>query len=442
MAFPPGPSLALLQSYNWITRAYPYLDECAAKYGDPFAIEFPGFGRFVLVSNPEAIKEIFLASPEVMRAGQGNEILRPVLGDNSLLLLDGEKHKRQRQLMTPPFHGARMRAYGDDILRVARERLSRWKAGEELSVHPTMQEISLEVILHAVFGVGDDPEYPRYKALLARALESLGSAALFIKALQVDLGPITPWGRYRDAAEQLERMLNAELTRRRETGLAERKDILSLMMSARDESGQPMTDTELREEAFTLLTAGHETTATALAWALFWIHSVPGVRERLVNELKALGENPTTEAVTACAYLDAVCQETLRLYPIIPIVARKLSTPFTVMGYELPAGATVAPCIYLTHRREDLYPEPTAFKPERFLARKFSPYEYLPFGGGVRRCIGAPFALYEMKLVLWEVMRRFELELDMSPEPRAVRRSVTLAPAEGTRVKVRRVLTT
>lgn len=439
MALPPGPRFAAWQTFNWVTRPYEFLDECAARYGDPFTVDLAGIGKVVMVSHPDAIKDIFLGNADQLRAGAGNHFLRPVLGDHSILVMDGAPHKRHRQLIAPAFHGERMRAYGDVILRNAREHLTTWKAGETLSVHPTMQGITLDVILHAVFGVGDHPDFQRYRRLLGEALDAMGSATLFVKLLQTDLGPLSPWGRYQRAARQLDEMLNAEFARRRAEGLAERQDILSMMMGARDDAGEPMTDQELREEAFTLLAAGHDTTATALAWAIHWIHATPGVLEKLRDELASLGESPAPEAVARNAYLDAVCQETLRIYPVVPIVARRVMSPYSVMGHEVPVGCSVAPCIYLTHRRPDLYPQPTVFRPERFLERKLSPYEHLPFGGGIRRCIGSAFALYEIKLVLAEIVRRFDLTLAGDGEPRAVRRSVTLAPRDGTRVRVEQV---
>ena len=263
----------------------------------------------------------------------------------------------------------------------------------------------------------------------------LRSSMLFLKWMQQDLGPWSPWGRMKQRQRKVDDLIYAEMEERRQQPDANRTDILSLMMAARDENGQPMTNEELRDELMTLLFVGHETTATALAWAFYWIHHLPSVRQKLLQELDSLGENPDPMEIFRLPYLSAVCQETLRIYPVGMLTfPREVLTPVELMGHQLEPGTVVVGSIYLTHRREDLYPEPLQFKPERFLERQFSPYEYLPFGGGSRRCIGLALAQLEMKLVLATILRDFDLVLTEKKPVQPKRRGVTLGPAGGVRM--------
>ncbi len=302
-------------------------------------------------------------------------------------------------------------------------------AGEDVT-----QEISLQVILQAVFGLHQGQRYQQLKSLLTSLLNFTTSPLIFslafFPALMQDLGPLSPGRYFIHRKQKIDQLLYAEIRERREQLDPSGTDILTLLMSARDEAGQPMTDEELRDELITLLLAGHETTSIALTWALYWIHYLPEVKEKLLKELDTLGNNPDKSAITRLPYLNAVCSETLRIYPIVLVTTpRIVKSPIQIMGYEFEPGTTLTPCIYLTHRREDLYPQAEQFRPERFLERQFSPYEYLPFGGGNRRCIGAAFSLYEMKLVLASILSRFELAL-ADPRPVSpVRRGLTMAPA-------------
>jgi unspecific monooxygenase len=257
-------------------------------------------------------------------------------------------------------------------------------------------------------------------------------------AMQQDLGSWSPWGKLMSQLHQIDDLIYAEITDRKAQPDSSRTDILSLMMSARDEQGQPMTDVELRDELMTLLIAGHETTAIALAWAFYWIHHLPEVREKLLQELDALGDNPDPSAIVRLPYLNAVCQETLRLYPVAMLALnRVVKSPLQIAGYQFEPGTLLVPCIYLTHHREDLYPNPKQFKPERFLERQFTPYEYLPFGGGNRACIGMAFAQFEMKLVLATVLSNWQLELADSTAVKPVRKGALLGPAQGVRMVVK-----
>jgi cytochrome P450 len=437
-AVPPGPRLPrVLQLLNWVRRPLPFMEECARAYGDCFTIGFPtlpgarGIRRptFVFFSDSDAVREIFTA--DRVNAGEANAFLEPLLGQHSLLLLDGARHLRERRMMQPPFHGERMQAYGDVMREVTDRVVGDWSAGRSFPIHPEMQRITLEVILRTVFGVDEGPRLVRLRDLLTQLLTL--AANPWIMILQVDLGPLTPWGKLLRLGQELDEMLFAEMARRRAAGLEGRDDVLSMLLAARDEDGRPMTDEELRDEMVTLLVAGHETTATSLAWAFHHILEHPEVRDRVLQELERVtGGGPLLPRhVPELEYLDATVKETLRLNPIIPVVGRRLQEPMRIGGRDLPAGVIAVPCIYLTHRREDLWQHPTRFDPERFLGARTSPYAFFPFGGGVRRCLGMAFALYEMKIVLAQVLMRATLGAAPGHTVRVVRRSITLAPSGG-----------
>jgi cytochrome P450 family 110 len=439
MKLPDGPkTLPFLQLIQWISDPLTYMDKCAREYGDIFTTQWGNLQPFVMLSHPQAIQEM-LTSSAFEAPGHLNSILKPMLGEQSMIILSGEKHKRQRQLLMPPFHGERMRNYGQQICDIALDVASKWSVDRSFVARTAMQEVTMRVILHAVFGLDNGPRLEKLKPLLASVVDMtsspLRSSILFFGWMQQDLGPWSPWGRMKQRQRKVDELIYAEIAERRQQPNANRTDILSLMMTARDENGQPMTNQELRDELMTLLFAGHETTATALAWAFYWIHSLPSVREKLLQELDSLGENPDPMEIFRLPYLSAVCQETLRIYPVGMLTfPREVKSPVELMGHQLEPGTVVVGSIYLTHRREDLYPEPLQFKPERFLERQFSPYEYLPFGGGSRRCIGMALAQLEMKLVLTHILRNFELALTENKPVQAKRRGVTLGPAGGVRM--------
>lgn len=437
---PAGPQQPQLwQLIQWITNPLNYLESCDRAYGDTFTLHLSSFDPFVFLSHPQAIQEIFTASPKQFDSGRTNGIARPIVGDRSLLLLDGNPHASQRRILMPPFHGERMYSYSQIIIESTKQVASQWTE-KPIEVRAAMQEITLEVILHAVFGLREGDRYQQIKPLLAAMLNltdsPVSSSLLFFKFLQKDLGAWSPWGQLIRRKQQIYQLLQAEINERRSTELTG-DDVLSLMMSARDENGQPMTDAELLDELMTLLVAGHETTATSLAWAFYWIHKLPQVREKLLTELDSLGDNPDPIAISRLPYLSAVCSETLRIYPVVPIAfPRVTNSPIKIMGREYDANTMLTPCIYLTHHREDLYPEPKQFKPERFIERQFSPYEYLPFGGGNRRCIGFALALLEMKLVLVTVLSNYQLALADTKAVKPQRRGLTIAPAGGVQMVV------
>ncbi len=437
---PDGPQQPrLLQLIQWIADPLSYLDTCAERYGDTFTLRLATFEPIVFLSDPQAIQEIFTADAKQFDSGRTNGIVRPLVGDHSLLLLDGTQHQRQRRLLMPPFHGERMHSYSQIICESAKQVPSQWTIGEPFEVRAAMQDITLEVILHAVFGLSEGERYQQLKPLLAAMLNMtdspLSSSLLFFKFLQQDLGDWSPWGRMMRRRQQIYELFQAEINERRTQPELTGNDVLSLIMSARDENGQPMTDAELQDELMTLLVAGHETTATALAWAFYWIHKLPLVREKLLSELDSLGDDPEPMAIARLPYLTAVCSETLRIYPIVPFAFLRVSnSAVQIREHHFDADTKLAACIYLTHHREDLYPEPNQFKPERFIERQYSPYEYLPFGGGNRRCIGLALAQLEMKLVLATILSRYQLALVDSKPVKPIRRGLTIAPDGGVRM--------
>ncbi|HAX79015.1 MAG TPA: cytochrome P450 [Cyanobacteria bacterium UBA11372] len=436
MKLPPGPKTpGMLQMIQWIARPMQFMEDCAKRYGDIFSARVAtGLIPVVFVSNPQALQEILTGDTKEFDApGESNKIMEPLLGKQSAIALSGAAHRRQRQLMMPPFHGERMRTYGETIGEVTEQVMNQWQQGKPFCVRTSTQAITLRVMMKAVFGLNEDARGEQIEHLLVAMMEGmsvpLSAAMLYFPALQRDLGPLTPWGKFLRRQQQTDNLLYEEMQQRREQPDPNRTDILSLLMAARDEAGEPMTDEELRDELMTLLVAGHETTATAIAWALYWIHKLPSVREKLLQELDSLGDNPDPGAIFKLPYLNAVCSETLRIYPVGMLTFPRVpKVPVTLGGYDIEPGTILMGSIYLTHQREDLYPEAKQFKPERFLERQYSPYEFLPFGGGARRCIGYAFALFEMKVVLAKILSRFELELADNREVKPTRRGLVTAP--------------
>lgn len=443
MSLPPGPKLPPpLLTLAWIRRPIPTLLECQRRYGSLFTMQIGAIGTAVLASEPEHIRRIFTGDPDQMHAGEANIVLRPLVGDCSVLLLDGAEHLRHRRLILPPFHGERMRLYGATMQSVAERTLAGWVEGEPLRLHAYAQSITLEVIMRTVFGLSDGPELDdladALRRLLSRA-ESRASQLAMLPALQHDWGAWSPYGRFlRDRTRADDLIYHAIARRRRARG--QRDDVLALLLAAVDEQGRSLGDVELRDELMTLLVAGHETTATALCWLVERVLAHPDVHARILSELEEVlgGSRLGPEHFARLSYLDATIREALRTRPVIPMVGRKLTAPLSLGGYELPAGVVVAPSIYLTHRNPELYPDPEAFRPERFLGARIDPYAWLPFGGGIRRCLGMSFALYELKVVAATLFSEMRLELAQATPVRTVRRSITFAPEHGTRIVARR----
>jgi cytochrome P450 family 110 len=434
---------AFLQRLQWVIDPVGYMESAAQQYPDIFTAEVIGFGNTItFVTHPQALQEILTNDRKKFAAlGEENKLLEPLLGNYSIIMLEGDRHRKRRQLVMPSFHGDRMRTYGDLIQNITEKVWSQLPTNKTFIARNATQDISLQVILKTVFGVHEGEKGEALKqrlAVMADLFRSpLTSSFLFFPNLQKDLGFLSPWGKFLRDRQKLDELIYAEIAERRQENNIDRIDILSLLMSSQDEAGNPMTDQELRDELMTLLFAGYETTATAMSWALYWIHKQPEVLEKLLQELATLGDSPDPMNIFRLPYLTAVCNETLRIHPVAMLTfPRVVQEPVELLGHKLEPNTILVGCMYLTHQREDLYPEPKQFKPERFLERQYSPYEFIPFGGGVRRCLGEALALFEMKLVLATILSHYQLTLaDSQPEiPR--RRGVTLAPVRGVQMKI------
>ena len=434
MVLPKGPRTpAIWQMLHWIAKPISFMRGCANRYGDCFTVMLgEKLAPVVVFSNPQALQIILTGDDsEIFDAsGELNALFEPFLGKQSVIGLSGNRHRRMRQLMIPPLHGERMRSHGQLIGDITEEVIREWIVGKAFSVRKFMQAISMRVILRAVFGLDEGIRFQRLEKFLAAILEDMSNplsvSLLYFPSLRQDLGPLSPWGNFVRKRQVIDQIIYEEIAERRADSSTARSDILTLLMSARDEEGKAMTDVELRDELMTLLLAGHETTATAMTWTLYWIHKTPTVHEQLLKELQTLDDPLDANALTRLPYLNAVCCESLRIYPVGMLTfPRIVRSTVELMGYSLEPGTVVVGSIYLAHHREDVYPDPDRFKPERFLERRFSPFEYLPFGGGARRCIGTAFAQFEMKLVISRILSHFELELAGTGSVRPVRRGLT-----------------
>jgi cytochrome P450 len=395
------------------------------RYGDVFSSRFPIFGRVVYIADPALVKEVFTGDATTLHAGEANTLaLGDALGEHSLLTLDEDRHMSQRKLLLPPFHGESVRRYAEVMVEATAREVASWPVGEEIELRPRMQAITLEVILRAVFGVRDGDRMDLFRARIP-PLGELTSVLNWLPIMDRELGGITPAARARKALAAVDELIYAEIAERRAAGDdEERDDVMTLLLRARHEDGSPMTDTELRDELMTLLTAGHETTATGLAWAFERLVRTPDVLDRLTGSLDD------------DEYVEAVVKETLRVRPVVVDVARKLTRDTEIGGWRLPAGTLVLPAIAVLHMRPDLYDDPEEFRPERWLEAAPGSYTWIPFGGGVRRCIGASFAQMEMKTVLREVLRRVRLRATTPRPERGVIRHVTVVPGRGARAVV------
>lgn len=434
MGLPPGPGgPSPLQLRRWLRGNVDYVEQNRARFGDTFTLRFPTIGPLVFTGEPAVVKAVFAQDRDNTLPAGRSIALEPVLGPRSLLLLQGEAHMRRRKLMLPPFHGERMRAYEETITRATRAEVATWRAGEELPMRERMQAITLEVILEAVFGVGAGERHERLAASLRDVLSftrSTGAQAFAAIGARLGVPGIRRFGalgRLSKSLAKTDAMLAEVIAERRaDPALESREDILSMLISARFEDGERIDDAELRDQLMTLLVAGHETTATSLAWAFDLLTHHEEAYER-ARQAALDGDD---------AYLDAVAIEAMRVRPVIANVGRVIARPIPFEGGELPAGTSLMPSIYMVHTRPDLYPEPYAFRPERFLDSRPETYSWLPFGGGIRRCIGAAFASLEMRVVLREVLRSVTLHA-ASPRPERVSlASIVLVPRNGARVRV------
>jgi cytochrome P450 len=405
---------------------------CAKRFGEVFTLRIRHTGTWVLLSDPADVKTVFTAEAGTLGVGEANTLLGPVLGQSSVMLLEEPAHMVHRKRMLPPFHGHQMMDYGEIVTEVTREEIERWPLGEPFALWPRMQSITLEVIMRATFGSVETPQMSRLRDLMRHLTEWMNNPRRL--AVLAAFGPrwLIRNASFRTVMDPVEAAVLEEVRRRRSApASAEQQDIYSIIEHAHAAEGTPLTEQEMRDELMTLILDGP--TSSSLAWAFERLMRSPEKLERLREEV-ATGEE---------TYLDAVVRETLRLRPAVPVVVRRLLAPMELGGHLVPAGATVAPCIYLMHLREDVYPEPDRFLPERFLERPAGTYTWIPFGGGVRRCAAASFALLEMKRVIQTVLQEVELQPATQRPEKVVRSSIAYAPEHwATAVVARRAAVT
>ncbi len=423
---PPSPPLPrVAQTAIWSRQARRLLYACQDRYGDMFALRIAYEGTWVMLADPAAVKQVFTGDPKVFHAGEGNQILEPVLGKSSVLVLDEKPHMSQRKLLLPPFHGTRMQGYEKTMSEIAEREIATWPTGTPYQLRPRMQAMTLEIILQTVFGVRGGERMGDLRVALREFLDLTTNPQILLPLLLLGPSRVRKFPPFRRRVDRVDELIYREIADRRGAeDVEQRDDVLSMLIAAHHEDGSPMRDEEMRDELLTLLVAGHETTATSLSWAIERLTRNPDKLERLRAEVLDGREE----------YLTATIQETLRLRPVISTVLRKLTEAVEIGGYELPAGITVAPSIYLVHRNPEIYPEPQRFLPERFLDNPPGTYTWIPFGGGVRRCLGASFAQFEMAVVLKELVKRHQIR-PTNPKPeRVFRRAITETPRHNAEV--------
>jgi cytochrome P450 len=424
---PPGPRAPrVVQTMRWWARPVPFFERCRARYGPRFTVRLVGAPPFVLLADPDEVKQVFTAPADVLHPGSGARVLEPLIGRNSVILLDEDAHLTQRRLMLPAFHGEQVARLAEVMSEVAAAEVERWPRDERVALHPRLQALTLEIILRTVFGLDEGARLERLREHLTNVLAVGTSPVSLLAPLQRDLGPRSPWHRFLRTREAVDAELFGLIDERRAQP-GDGDDVLSLLLGARHEDGSPMSAQELRDELMTLLVAGHETTASQLAFAFERLVRTPDVLARLAREV-ASGDGD--------AYVTATVQETLRRRPVLPNAAPRLvMEEVEVGGWRYPPGVCLVPSAYLVHHDAAIYPEPYAFRPERFLDHPPGTYTWIPFGGGRRRCLGAAFATVEMKIVLRTVLERASPRLAGDGKLElSRRRSITLSPREGAEV--------
>jgi cytochrome P450 len=432
-ALPPGPRFVPAVAMGYLRDSFAFYERCAARYGDPFLLPTP-WGRLVVTGRPEGIETIFTAPPETFGIF-ARTVVEPLMGPTSLMVTSGAEHARNRRLLMPLFHTHRVAAYAASMTGIAAEGIGRLQPGQRFVAQDVMHAITLEIILSTFFGASDARKEKLRGALIA-VQAAMGPAIAFLPILRRELGGIGPWAKFRRAIRELDAIVQSLCADARVAGSGE--DVLALLVHARFDDGSRYSDGEIRDELVSLVYAGHETLAASLAWALYWIHRDGEVLQRLREELASLPDDAPPERVVSLPFLDAVCLESLRLGPVVPEVTRQLLRPLSLLGYELPEGLAVAASIALAHANEAVFADAREFRPSRFLGRKYSPFELLPFGGGTHRCLGAGMAMVEMKLVLATVLRCTALRLMTTGPVRATRRGVLLGPHDAVVFEVNR----
>jgi cytochrome P450 len=426
---PPGPAWpTAVQTFAWWSRPIPFFERCRARYGHRFTIKLASTPPFVHVSDPDEIKQIFTAAPEVLHPGEGARILEPVVGPNSVILLDERPHLEQRKLMLPAFHGERMQRLTGLVTEVTEREVGSWPRDTPVALHGRLQDLTLEIILRAVFGLDPGPRLDRLRGLLSEVIELGAGPLALLPALQRDLGPWSPGGKFARQRAEVDRHVR-ELVDERRAEEADRDDILAMLLQATHEDGSPMSFEEIRDELMTALVAGHETTASQLAWTFAMLARAPGVVRELTREMDA-GDGD--------AYLTATLNEAMRRRPVLPNAEPRLTMQEVTIGdWTYPAGVVLGANAYLLHHDPAIYPDPYSFRPERFLDTPPGTYTFIPFCGGRRRCLGASFALLEMKVVLRAVLARGDVQTAGGPLEKVRRRNITFSPSAGAEVVLR-----
>jgi cytochrome P450 len=426
MRLPPGPRLPrTLQTIAWWNRTVPFLERCRERYGKRFTMRMLQTPPFVHHSEPDHLREIFTAPPEVLHPGEGARVLEPVLGSNSVIMLDERLHLSQRKLMLPAFHGEKMQRLSGLVESVTEREVARWPRDEPIALHPRLQALTLEIILRAVFGLDAGERLDALRHRLTGILNVAARPSSMLPMFQRG----RRWERFQHARAEADALIFETIDERRAEEGTEGDDVLAMLLSARHEDGSPMSPVELRDELMTLLVAGHETTASELGWAFERLTRTPDVLDRLTAEIDS-GDGD--------AYVTATVYEALRRRPVLPNAAPRLvMEPVEVGGWHYEPGVCLIADAYLVHHDPEIYPDPYAFRPERFLHEQPGTYTWIPFGGGRRRCLGASFAMLEMKIVLRAVLSRNELAPAAPGEEGARRRSITLSPRAGGRTVLR-----
>jgi len=430
---PPAPPLSkLAQTTQFGVRPLGFSFKARKKLGEVFRIQLVSREESIVVtSHPDHVKALFTAKPADAPSLTGESPLRPVVGPNSVLTSVGDRHMRQRKLLLPPFHGDAVKSYVDVITHAAESEVDKWRIGESFALAPRMQAVTLDVIMAGVFGIEGRPApgtpEERLRTGIRRLLGISTNPAWMLVELS-NIGRDDPRGVLKLVLDWLDKLIYAAIDRRRQEGDEQRGDVLGLLLSTRDEQGNPLSDRELRDELLTLVLAGHETTANSLAWAFERLLRTPEPYARLREAVRDGGDGD--------GYVDATVYETMRVRPVIPMVARRVMKPWQLGEYRVPPETPVAASIVLLHHRPDVYPDPFAFRPERFLGRQPGTYTWIPFGGGIRRCLGASLAMIEQQIVLRTIARRTDM---VAPDPRpehARQRNVTMIPDRGAQVVV------
>ena len=443
---PPGPKTpATWQLIRYSCAPLPFLEACARRYGDPFTVRWAGYGTFVMLASPEAVQDVFRGDPQTLHSGEGNEFLTATVGQNSVLVLDDERHARQRRVLLPPLKGERMRSFFDSMQAATLEAVQAWQVGGTLGMVEPMQQITLRVMLQVVLGLESRAELADFAGKVQRvlALARGRHGLILVKILPLALLQRTQWLPFYRRMHDLDQALFALIENRRQQQVSERgENILAELLKASHEDGQPLSNLEIRDALVTMIFAGHDTTSVALAWALEQIVPRVDVVARITDELQRTtgGTPPRTDQLNQLEYIDAAIHESLRVRTILPFVVRLTKKSFTAGGREYPPGIVLCPCSHLVHRREDLYPEPEKFRPDRFIERRYAAHEWFPFGGGSRMCLGMAFALYEMKVVLSTLLATVRLARPTGSRSTPIRRGIALAPSDGARMIVMKKL--